>query len=133
MCLTDWRLGRLTRSIPSSITVAFGTPMSIAASSQRVAIRLSISSTITPVFDSIAASNPSLIVSSGGLVVSKLDVFNRTELLSFITHGDMPSRAFTISIAASSLVLSVIEWFLPEEVIQEALENLKREYPRWTP
>lgn len=126
MCIGDWRLGRTITSVASSILIPFGTSIHIPPSKQRVGIIFGVWA------DAQDAVGDCHISIDGVQWYTPGIAGNRTQFT--LEHdGDISTRMFDISNlnANTDHTLGVVQLFLPESVIQSALESYQREYGKW--
>ena len=121
MCIGDWRLGRLIRSEISFFNISSGINITKQRNPQRVGLTVGV---IEAPF-----ANTAFIQ----LMVDDIDFtilpFNRPIFhCTLQTHGDLPTRKFDVGMGSSVVQGAWIEYFMPEEYIQAALEDFRRQY-----
>ena len=120
MCVGDWRIGRLIRSNINYLAAAASATVSVPASMQRVGIEFA---------NGTFASNDlaAVHISTGGSILYYMSNGVGRIRLTMKDDGDMPTRAWTITNGStSSGNIAIVEYFLPEEVIQAGIEEFKR-------
>lgn len=128
MCMNDWRIGRLIRSVPRLAEVGPAASVTIPSNQNRVALHIGIVTEIEIVTDSLAPSNPTCIITLDGIKIFRMDVFTRNYYLTLVSHGDLPTKSFVVGPASGFMDISIIESFLPESVLQEGLKSLQSNY-----
>jgi hypothetical protein len=124
MCVGDYRLGRLIRSVVRSVNTSATASTTILASPQRVGIIFGIS------------ENAFINTRSVGITVDGFDGFHISgnhPYLAFnmLEHGDLPTRKFVVSSLGSTAIFICVEQFLPEEALNIPLEDILRSYNSW--
>lgn len=123
----DWRIGRLIRSVPQTITVPANSEIDIAANTSRVGITFCPVSALTDIFMTVDPVDPSLGL---GYDLGQVQPYH----LTLATHGDLPTRKFRLfNTTAGDIAVVFIEYIAPESLLTLALELLRREYPGWRP
>lgn len=121
MCISDYRIGRLTRSQLDAYSVGVGAPVVIPPHPDRVGIIVNTSSVFS-------VTTSWLTVTSGGVCVGKLWSSAPTIAYLLPIHGDLCTREFTLTSTTSTHVCGVVQLFLPESVIAAMIEEFKRSY-----
>lgn len=124
MCLMDYQLGRLCRSVrhPSAPNAT----VTLQPSQQRVGILFSIE-------DAVAIGDDCLrvIVDNDTLSTIHLTAGSDPYMISITSHGDLPLHKFTISTINSVENFAVTEFFMPEDYLNMPLEELEHKYMPW--
>lgn len=123
MCISDWRIGRLIRSVAKTATLGANGTLTINGSRQRVGISIAV-----PVVDQATAVGVSL--SQGGVILGVVCNSTPAFMATLQTHGESP----TLTLVATELcgnitIVSVIEYFMDESMLTEAKDNFARDYP----
>lgn len=124
MCIQDWRLGRLMRTVTYRQTITAPAVVSIPRNPQRVYIAFStrdqaISIILGTEVDGTMVDFLTLAQSQSSFYVSSRD------------HGDWPQQAFQISLALGGPeVIRWMEGYLPEEYLHVPLETFDVGYRR---
>ena len=123
MCVNDWRLGRLIRSQFTLLTTP-GTPSKLVnASQQRVGIR------IAPTF----ADNTTIMIlyarkGSTNIPLKSMSLFDPAFEATLAGDGDLPTYEFRFDDGGSNVDVGIVESFLPESALTEALQSIERSY-----
>lgn len=119
MCISDYRLGRLIRSQLDSQSVAVGTPITIPQHQNRVGIIINTSAVISVITSFV-------IVTVGGVAVGKL--WSSAPTIAFLLkeHGDLCQKEFTLTATGTTAACGIVQLFLPESVIDAAIEEFNR-------
>lgn len=124
MCVSDWRLGSLVRSVIRTFSVTSAQTFTIAANQERVGLTIAA-------FASSAIGSPLISIDGlSGLIIGG-STYTFPLHITMQTHGDLPTHAFsgTGSNAVTPATGVIIEYFLPRSVIGAMLEEFKRQYP----
>lgn len=132
MCMADWRIGRMIRTIDTTTSIAAPNNFTIKASRQRCAIRIAIAVALDPAFDSVAPDNPSFQVFRGGKAVAVLNVFTPIYYASFMADGDASTLVHLVQDISYGDSVTVSEWFMPESVLTAAMSEFERDYGKWS-
>lgn len=119
MCIGDWRLGRLIRSEAKTFTPGIGGIVTLGRNMQRVGLLVSSQSVLN-----ITTQNIQIAVD--GIIVGLLTLGEHQRLYTFLEHGDLSTRSWTITTPVAANVVSTVEFFLPEKYIAAALEEFER-------
>jgi len=119
MCVSDWRLGRLIRSQNTQVNTAAGTNTLFLPNRNRVGITLSLT------VGGVSAAN-SMIVTFDNGAAFLITHGNPNVHITLCTHGDFVNRGFVVSGGAVLTTLTVVEYFLPEEVLAAGLNEFRR-------
>ncbi len=122
--MQDWRVGRLIRSVPIQGLVSID--LVIPPSQQRVGILFGTGFDVGPVVDEV-----SVIITATGypqIVVAEVAM---PYMMSIMTHGDLPTKQFTVSSQSSAVAVYAIAFMMPEEYLAAGLEQFISEYERW--
>lgn len=122
MCVGDWRLGRLVRSVHSTWIISGSGNLVLPANPQRVALSVSLTTA-----HASALTWANLAVGSTPLTVIPLN--DSHFHITLLTHGDLVTKSFTISQGSNASTGSWVEYLLPEGMLTEALETFRRQYP----
>jgi hypothetical protein len=121
MCFGDWRAGRLIRIIVTTCDAGVGGPFTFNPNYQRVGISFFGGLGITTLTNDWEVS----IDGVGQILIP----INQTGYhFTLATHGDLPTHKFTLTKQTGSPIATVIEYIAPEEMIQSAIDEFKREY-----
>jgi len=119
MCIGDWRLGRLVRSVGRTVIPSDGDTDRFGPSRQRVGLTFEVHLP-TPVVNSAClitfTNGQRLLVGAG---TNSLHV-------TIATHGDLPTYGFTVDLLTTGVTCTVIEYFAPEEYLQAGLDEFRR-------
>lgn len=126
MCIDDWRIGRLISSTITIVTLSPAATAQIQASPQRIGIAFGLAA------DSIPTGGDMKLSCNGiDLLTPELAI----DMIRFDLQrdGQMPTFAWTLTNGGAVLTynISVVQHFLPESVLQAALESYQREYGKW--
>ena len=119
MCVSDWRLGRLVRSQNTQASTAAGTGLVYLPNRNRIGITLSLT------IGGVSAAN-SMIVTFDNGAIFLITHGNPNIHMTLCTHGDFVNRGFVVSAGAVLTTLTVVEYFLPEEVLAAGLNEFRR-------
>lgn len=119
MCMSDWRLGRLIRTVGSFQTVANAGTMVIGTNRDRVGIIISIDVSST-------ASVTRVSIDVDGLRAMSLSTTNPQVIYTLASHGDLPTRQFTMTAQGTGFNIGVLELIAPEKMIDAAIEEFVR-------
>lgn len=121
MCISDWRIGRLITSVTHNLATMVTPSIILPPNRQRVGVSffgLGFSDVNDPDF-LVTMPDGSLIAINRGLPYLHL---------TLQSHGDLPTRQFTITDPSDSDNGTVIEYFMPEQYLSAALDSFRREY-----
>lgn len=121
MCLGDWRLGRLIKSVPRNQVVVGPATFDIPHNNQRVALQIYTDA------GTILGGN-GMSIFRGTTLVYLISPVGGPFYVDLKDHGDAPVHKYTCDPGANTVTVMIVEWFLPEPVLNEALECLQREY-----
>lgn len=122
MCLMDWQLGRLIRSQVDYNSVPAATTITWPSNPQRVGFSFILSTGGTWV---IGPDSQQIAVGLFPTVSNGLQFH-----FTLATHGDLPTRFFAArNNGGVTATILTIQYFLPEEYLQYAMEQLKQKYP----
>ena len=124
MCIGDWRLGRLIRSKITTANLTTGMSISIPADHNRVGVIAGIGNQ-----QSLLSTYARLSVD--GTVIFFLGNGIPAATFTLATHGELPTRAFSIVSIGATTIASFVEFFMPEEYLAAGLEEYKRERDAW--
>lgn len=121
MCISDWRIGRLIRSVGTVWNTGSGVGVNIPPNKQRVGLTFAADA------NGAAVSAAAILTFTGGgvLVIGNGRAMTHITLL---THGDLPTRGGIITTVVSLSTGAWIEYLLPEECLAAGLEEFKRQY-----
>lgn len=119
MCISDWRLGRQIRCEVTVFASGALTSKVFQPNMQRAAISCSQTNVV-----STSGAGMSLTFLNGAVFASGLS--SPIIMVSLMTHGDMPTRGFTAAILGTLNGATVVEYFLPEEVLAAGLAEFRR-------
>lgn len=122
MCISDWRLGRQIRTQITAFSLTTAQVQQLAANPQRVGVTFGLT---VPTTGALAAA----VVRIGGIEHRSLSTENPSYHITLATHGELPTLACAVVSKAGTMTGSIIEYFLPEEVIQAGLDEFKRAFP----
>lgn len=116
-------MGRLVRSASRLVTLAaLGGTFTVNPNLQRIAIMFAT--------DPGTAGADNIALQANGVVVGGLGNFLFNVYFNLLMHGDLPTKQWVLTNAsADTPSVGIVEFFLPEDVLTEGLEQLKREYP----
>jgi hypothetical protein len=118
MCIQDWQLGRFIRSSFSVTGDAGTTAQIVKASRQRVAILF--------VADPAFIGTPGLFyIKVNGAMVGSMGIFPVPIYFAMNTHGDLPTKEFTLTAQGTPAIMSITEFFLPEDVLDKFGANFR--------
>jgi hypothetical protein len=121
MCLGDWRLGRMIRSYRTKNGIN-ATPVTYNKNAQRVGIQFSADATDIQ----LAAYDLTI---NGFNIWSSSNQISTSPIFTLVNAGELPTLEWVITVVGGNLMtISVVEWFLPESVLQTALESIQSEY-----
>lgn len=120
MCVGDYRLGRLIKTVHSQPLLTAGLFTVIPANEQRVGLWIgnSVSGTTLVYYDS-----PTL----GDAALQQVLAGSDPYYVTLAEHGNLPTIRHSMTISGAAFVVAVVEFFLPEDVIQGFLEDGKVE------
>lgn len=122
MCISDWRLGRLVRAISRTEAIQPASDLLIAAVQQRVGI-----SFLLPLgtFNVDVVPDADYALDTGFRMSTSVGFYHFT----VTNHGDLPMRRWTVhNLSVITANVGIIEYFLPEEVLSQAMEELRSVY-----
>lgn len=120
MCIADWRLGKVITTAQRQIALGIGGTVQIGANPNRVAISFSTNSS--------TSANQCAILHDGTFFYNISGVAQNA-MISCVTHGRIPFGNLAIFGAATAVQqIGVVEYFMPTEYIQTALEQWRSEY-----
>src|SRR3972149_4559685 len=120
MCVGDWRLGSLVRSVTVANSILTTASISIPANSSRVAITFVINGTAV-------TNNGSLFV-DGVQIGTIAPPAASLRHFTMLEHGDLPTKGWSFTnIGPGTVILTVVEYFLPKSIITAGLEEFKRQ------
>lgn len=124
MCVSDYRLGSLIRSVIRAYSVTNAQTFTIPTNQERVGL------TICPA--AVTANGVTIVSIDGtaGIAVGG-STYTFPWHITTQTHGDLPTHAFsgTGVNAVTPATGLIIEYFLPRKVIGAMLEEFQRQYP----
>jgi len=124
MCINDWRIGRLIRSVFYPAEGHVGSTLTLPTNYQRVGLTLTAIETAVPTGGGILAQD-----GSTGNTIFMLSPEASIFHCTLATHGDLPMRRwFFTPVGGTTLAFSVIEYIAPEEYLASALEQFQTEY-----
>ena len=121
MCIGDWRAGRLIRTTRRQVTLLTGQSTSVLANRQRVGI------TIAQAGAKIADA-ASVTITVGGVSIDALRANEGTKHYSMLTHGELPTLDFVISVTGATLIIGIVEYTMPESYLNAMLGEFSRLY-----
>lgn len=132
MCIADWQLGRLIRSLPPRAVGVGGTSLPLAVfNKDRVAISFAaIGQDVAVVTPRVTATAllgfP--IIQPASIVAITDPIFAYTPHLHFTLkdHGDLPMQAWNGISSTTGVVIIVIEYLLPEDVLSLTPDELRK-------
>jgi len=123
MCVGDWRLGSIIRSVPRSLSLTNAQTLTLGKNSERVGVAI---------MSNVQSGSNQLSITIDG--VGTFSIGSSTAQTQYKatlqSDGDLPMRQWILtgaSVAAYAGLL--IEYFLPRNVIGAVLEEFKRQYP----
>lgn len=117
MCVGDWRLGRLIRSVGTSYNLAAAATFTVKPSLQRVGFL-------------IHDVNAGTLTFPDGQQMQFGSFANWVDL-SILRHGDLVTKQIIITAGGSGLGQGFTEFFMPEDYLTAALEAFKHEYKQY--
>lgn len=120
MCISDWRIGLLLRSVITPIAITSAATIVVPANRQRVGFFLNFNA---------AASGGGLSADllCETMPIGRYTAFQVPLLYTLETHGDLCTRQLTISSNVAGISNGgYIEWFLPENVTSAYIEEFRR-------
>lgn len=131
MCMTDWRIGRLVRSVTTQFSLPQLTQANVVQNMQRIGWDLSPNSPMTFQVDSLGPS-----IGLARVVVNGKNTFLITQTsleisVRLTTHGDLPTKPFVISNFDADNAFNLTEYFMPEEYLEAGLNSFNSEYAQW--
>lgn len=120
MCISDWRLGRLIRSVSTPFSTAAGTGLVYGRNPQRVGVTI-LMTTPDP------GSGGAFTIAFDGGGAGALPAENAPHSFTLQSHGDLPTRAFVLAAGSAAGAGIVIEHFMPESYLQAGLDEFKRQ------
>ena len=124
MCIGDWRLGRLIRSKITTANLTTGLSISIPADRNRVGVIAGMGNQ-----QALLTGYTRLLVD--GTVIFFLGNGTPSATFTLATHGELPTRAFSILSVGATTIASFVEFFMPEEYLSAGLEEYIRERDAW--
>lgn len=120
MCLQDWRLGLVMRSVITPFTVTSAAVIPIAANRQRAGIYVE--------FNAVTSSGGlSADLNCEGGPIARYTGFQPSRIFTLENSGDLVTRAMNISSnVAGSSVGVIVEWFLPAEYLATELDKFRK-------
>lgn len=121
MCISDYRIGRLIRSVPKDIAMTPGQVLTIVANPQRVGLDIFVA-TDTPTGFSV------FIVAVEDCIIDPPAVVPTRYSYRMTKDGDLPTRRFTVNNGdAAGHHVTVIEYIIPEAALTDAIQNYERQ------
>lgn len=119
MCIGDWRLGAVIRSVVSEKLTLATTSTIILANNTRVGITigLAIPGATTASYGTVKPE---------GLQLVLLNSSHPFVHFTLATHGDLSFRSFTLTAANINCQFGIVEYFMPEEYLRVGIEEFKR-------
>lgn len=121
MCLGDWRLGKFLRSESNAFS-STATPAVLRPDQCRVGVQIAVTA--------LSASGGAIEITHGGVQLAFLGPSNSGLWLATLpTYGDIVQKEITATpVGGNTMVWGVTEWWLPEDVLRQAIESLRSEY-----
>jgi len=123
MCISDWRAGRLIRTVLREASVA-AAPVTIAPDNNRVGLWIG--------WPTGGTSLNSMSVTAGGVLVCCLDSSFPVYYVTFDRHGDLPTKAHIVTNISNGTTVGIVEMIMPEEYLAAGLEQFRSAYSRYT-
>jgi hypothetical protein len=124
MCIEDWRLARLVRSVQQAQTIAANGTFTLAANMQRVG--LTVGSVGTAI-----SSLAQITIAVNGIGFWSLKQNETYFHATIVTHGDLVTKSWAFTPIAFSPVLGITEYLMPEGYLQAGLEEFERMMLSW--
>jgi len=124
VCIDDWRLGKAITTAQRQIALAAAATVSIGANPNRVAISFSTNSSSMAIQTAILHEGTFFYNVSGAA---------QNAMISCVKFGRIPFGNLSIFGAAAVVTqqVGVVEYFLPTEYIQTALDSWNSQYGRF--
>ena len=123
MCIGDWRFGRLIRSQATGFSLTVGQVFTVPADPNRVGIDIFLSLQGVPATGFISMDGVELFAEGG--FGSDFLHFDLT------THGDAPTRTWSVTRVTNTLVGAVIEYFAPADYLAAGLQEFETQYGKF--
>jgi hypothetical protein len=123
MCINDWRIGRFIRTVITTKILAVGTSFTFNANRQRVGFTVGADLNIV-----VTAAEIGLL-SIDGNQFCEFDESTGPLHFSILTHGDLPTKKFTVRAVGTGVTFGIIEYFLSEEILQAGYDEFRRSLP----
>lgn len=124
MCLQDWRIGRLIRTVPRSVSLAAAATLTLGRNPQRVGFFIEMNAT-----SRAGGGNADLTID--GAPLNPFTAFQPARLFTVSDYGDLPTREIILTNNVGTTTFGVIEWFLPEQILQQSVEAIRKDFPWW--
>jgi hypothetical protein len=121
MCIGDWRLGRLIKTVLTPWDLTASINLSIPASRQRVGLIVSGSSIFS-------AASTYFILNCNGVAFLNMTQQSHIFRATLADDGDLPMQAWSLTFGSFAGTGMWSEMFLPEEILTQALEGYMRQY-----
>lgn len=146
MCIGDWRLGRLIKTIITPFDTTAGLNCIILPSRQRVGLTIMGGSGVelALTFSEGGGPLPAAVAGLGnldenfpiGLLIDGVDgayltAFSGYFHITMATHGELPTKRFVLNTEIQPARGLHIQYTMPEEYLAAALESFKQEYKPW--
>lgn len=70
-------------------------------------------------------------ISVEGAFINPFTAFQPSRLFTVADYGDLPTREIILTNNVGTGLYGVIEWFLPEAVLQQSTEQIRKDFPWW--
>lgn len=117
----DWRLGSVVRAVVSKPFIGTGTRVTFPSNQSRVGL------TVCPNADgAIIVEWPEFSASGddGWFIANSSPALH----ITMPTHGELPTKSFTVYSVDSDQNVQVVEYLMPIEYLNQAIEAFRREY-----
>jgi len=131
MCMNDWRIGRLIRTVSSPADFNGGGSVAIQANNQRVALSISLADAAVIDTTALSGANPSVKIARGGVFITSINAFASTYRVDLLRDGDASTLPHIVTNVDYGQSFSITEWLLPEQVLTSAIQQFYAENPKW--
>lgn len=124
MCISDYRIGKRIRAVPSNWDNNAGIGGLYPARPDRIAI------TFLP-RPAIGTATFFATIAIDDIAVAILQAQGPGLHFSVLTHGDLPTHKFQLGVGVTLATAGIIEYFLPNDVLNANIEEFYRELMLW--
>jgi hypothetical protein len=122
VCVSDYRLGRLIRSRQRITALALAATLDVPADPLRLAIGF---------YSANSLGTEMLLIDIEGTLTDFFELRPNNQYLVFTAaiHGDLVTKRWQVrGTSAANASISLVEWWLPENVLRDNFDKLIRGY-----